>query len=149
MDGATSRDGLWFIAFPGDAALTCVPWWARFLRGGFRHCLACQAAGDGHTLVVDFRGTQMRVAVEPVPIGVFLRCMQDAAMSWIIAVEGTGAPPRAALRPPMTCVETCKALLGIRAWWIITPRQLARHLHKKGGKPVLPITRGRPTWPES
>lgn len=31
-----------------------------------------------------------------------------------------------------TCVSEVKRMLGIRAWWIITPKQLERYLIKKG-----------------
>lgn len=138
MAGPAAPAGLWFIAFPSDASLSRVPWWARPLARGYRHCLACQAAGEAHTLVVDHRGSHLVVAVEPVPIGIFLRGLQEAAAAWIIAVEAVGGAHRGRLRPPMTCTEVCKALLGLRAWWIITPAQLARHLRQIGGKPVLP-----------
>jgi len=28
-----------------------------------------------------------------------------------------------------TCVETVKSLLGIKAWWVITPKQLYRYIN--------------------
>jgi hypothetical protein len=40
------------------------------------------------------------------------------------------------LRPPATCVEVVKAALGIVAWWVLTPRQLARWLLRRGAVPV-------------
>lgn len=32
-----------------------------------------------------------------------------------------------------TCVTTVKRMLGIRKWWIVTPRQLEKYLIKNGG----------------
>lgn len=32
-----------------------------------------------------------------------------------------------------TCVEQIKALLGISAWWVITPRQLYKYLGERDG----------------
>ena len=32
------------------------------------------------------------------------------------------------LLAPFTCVEQIKALLGLRAWWVVTPRQLHRRV---------------------
>jgi hypothetical protein len=41
------------------------------------------------------------------------------------------APPRRALAPmPLTCVEVAKRILGLRAWWIITPWQLFKFIRK-------------------
>ena len=35
------------------------------------------------------------------------------------------------MRGLLTCVSIIKHLLGIRAWWVITPKQLAKHLVRK------------------
>jgi hypothetical protein len=37
------------------------------------------------------------------------------------------------------CVSLTKWLLGCRAWWVVTPKQLYRHLLAKGGKEVFAI----------
>jgi hypothetical protein len=40
---------------------------------------------------------------------------------------------RTALPVFFTCVEQVKAFLGIRAWWILTPKQLYKYLRGKHG----------------
>jgi len=34
---------------------------------------------------------------------------------------------------PFTCVDTAKAVLGIRAFWVRTPWQLYRYIQKRSG----------------
>jgi hypothetical protein len=41
-----------------------------------------------------------------------------------------GDPPWAGITPG-TCVTIAKALLGIRAWWVLTPYQLFRYVEKR------------------
>lgn len=37
---------------------------------------------------------------------------------------------------PWTCVEAAKALLGIRAWWVLTPYQLYKYCEAHNGVDV-------------
>jgi hypothetical protein len=133
---------LWFVVFPRDAALGRGAWWQRFLAPGFRHVWACRAAGDGATLVLNHAGRVMQLGVEALPIGAFLRDRQAEQAAWVMAVAAPVQEPGPGLRMPMTCVEAVKAVLGLRAPWVLTPRQLARHLRRIGGRPVLPVTSG-------
>ena len=41
------------------------------------------------------------------------------------------------LRGIITCVSIIKAVLGIGAWFVITPQQLRRHLLKIGGRSLI------------
>lgn len=129
----------WIIVFPGPRAVEHAPWWARLLAPGYRHVLACRPAGEGRTLLVEQRGTHLAVEVLPMPAGAFVRGLLDAAQGWALLAEAAPGPARPRLRGPLTCVEACKALLGLRAPFVLTPRQLARFLRRRGAKPVLPV----------
>ena len=137
---------VWFVAFKPAGAIARPRWWTRALHAGYRHCLAARQEGEHATLVLDHTGTRLRAELVPVPIGAFLRGLQDHAACWVLMVALPMAGAAVAwLRPPMTCVELVKAALGIRAWWIVTPRQLARHLRRRlGALPVLPLTSAEP-----
>ena len=39
-------------------------------------------------------------------------------------------------RGPTTCVSAVKCAMGIRAWWILTPKQLYFYLRRKGAKSI-------------
>ena len=137
---------VWFVAFKPASAIAHPRWWTRALHAGYRHCLAARQEGENATLVLDHCGTRLRAELVPVPIGAFLRGLQDHAACWVLMVALPMAGAAVAwLRPPMTCVELVKAALGIRACWIVTPRQLARHLRRRcGAVPILPLTHMEP-----
>lgn len=40
-------------------------------------------------------------------------------------------------RGPLTCVSGIKALLGMQAWWVLTPLQLHKHLVRRGAVSVI------------
>jgi hypothetical protein len=133
----------WFVVFFAGHAMLRQAWWLRGLHPGYRHVLACRAVGADATQVVDHRGTRLALEVAPVPIGAFLARLQDASAAWILAVEAPAPADsdRAMPRLLMTCVEVVKAALRIVAPFVLTPRQLARHLRRHhGARPVLPLT---------
>ncbi len=140
----------WFVVFIPAAGLERRAWWLRWLHPLYAHVLACRQAEDRATQIVDHRGRMLRVDAVPMPIGDFLRhLMADPAPAWILAVEAPTAPPsQAMLRGPLSCVEAVKALLGLRAPLVLTPRQLASHLRvHRGARPVLPLTSQEfPPW---
>ena len=113
--------------------------WLRWLHPAFQHAFACRELAPEATLVVNQVGAAMQVQVAPMPVDAFIRGLAgDGGRIVLLDIRpAPGAVPF--LRGPMTCVETVKALLGIRAWWIITPRQLYRRLRADGAKVVYPI----------
>lgn len=133
----------WFVVFFPARGMLRRPWWLAWLHRGYAHCLACRAEGETRTLIMDHRGRRLRADAVRVPIGTFLgEMLAQPDAPWILAVD-CAAPadgPEALLRPPMTCVEVVKAALGLSAPFVLTPRQLARHLRgSMGARPVLPI----------
>lgn len=135
---------VWFVAFKPASAIARPVWWTRWTHAGYRHCLVARQQGEDATLVLDHAGTRLRCDVVPVPIGAFLRGLQEHAACWVlIVVLPMAGAALAWLRPPLTCVELVKSALGIRAWWIVTPRQLARFLRRRcGAQVVLPFSHG-------
>lgn len=107
-------------------------WWNRFFRPGFRHCYVLIWEGvtwlyidptlyrthvsilehyqDNHPRewIDDDSASYYQVAVEPHPTRM--------RVPWCLG--------------PLTCVEGCKALLGIREFLVWTPWQLAQHASK-------------------
>ncbi len=115
--------------------------WQRLLSPGYQHVWACRAASESQTLAINHAGSLLQVEIVEMPISAFLADRQATQTAWIMAVEASAAPPVAGLRGPLTCVEVVKALLGIRAPFVLTPRQLARHLVRRmGAVALLPPT---------
>lgn len=131
---------VWFVIFTPGRAMQRTAWWARLLHPGFRHVLACRPIDCDRVQVVNHTGRRLLVDVAPMPAGAFLRQLMDDAGAWVLAASAPEDEPRAMLRGPMTCTEAVKACLGIAAPAVITPRQLARYLTRRGARPVLPIS---------
>ncbi len=98
-------------------------------RSGFRHCFAYKGipALPEVYLLVDPRSNGMRAGLATVAE------LHDGYEGVYHTAYGVPDYPRG-WRPPglLTCVSVIKHLLGVRAWWIITPHQLYRHLAKQG-----------------
>jgi hypothetical protein len=108
-------------------------WWDRWLQPGFTHCYLL-IWDEVVWLLADPTLSHLRVAIldqyEP----------EDPA-SWLVDPDATIIEARPevvdtyrARSPwvagPLTCVETCKAVLGIRDFWILTPWQLYRRVRR-------------------
>lgn len=93
-------------------------WWPlRWLRPGYRHC-AVGFVVDGRFVLIDYLSHWCRVD----EVG-----LRDCgrAPARLVAVDVAGSAPA---HRALTCVGVVKRLLGIRAWWVQTPRQLSRYL---------------------
>lgn len=111
--------------------------WRRWLAHGYRHCSMVGDLPLGGSLLIEHVGSDLRLT----------QCTRNAeqmALAYLEAGEVRHAylmrpcrpPPRPRLRPPMTCVEVVKAILGIHAPFVLTPLQLARHLVARGARDV-------------
>lgn len=149
----------WFVGFPTrDTAATrrALAFWRPFTRPGYRHVLLWRAAGPG-TLWLNWIAPRFEADWEPTPVAEWTRRMVEAGV-WTLAVPAEALPPPPAAGPPpfafATCVSVAQHALGLRAWWCLTPRALARLLTRRGAVPVLPHPRHpqpqeTPTWAES
>lgn len=102
--------------------------WARFLAPGFRHCFVCvpdEARGiwirfDGRAGIPDLRAE----AAEGFDLAGFYR---DGGFTVVELEHHTPRPP---LTPLMlgTCVGAVKRVIGLRAPFVLTPKQLYRRI---------------------
>lgn len=119
--GGRARPAL--VAF-GDAAR---PRWLKLLAKGFRHCLIAIKDG-GRWVVCDPLSHWTEIAVLP--------CLPEHVIAARLVAAGYLVVPARACAPepapqpwrPYTCVEAVKRALGLRAPWVLTPKQLFRRL---------------------
>jgi hypothetical protein len=131
-----------FVVFP---AISAAPprGWLRWLTPGYRHCFVMRpsALDEQRSIIIEHAGAQLFHTEVPLPIGQAVRDMQARLCAAVLLVILPPAQGLRRLRPPMTCVEATKAVLGLSAPFVLTPRQLARHLRRRhGAVHVLPAT---------
>lgn len=119
-------------------------WWRRFLRPGFRHCLALlETAMPDHWIEVDplahMTGVRLWWPFDHKHIAVNIIPRATAAVEIDVPDE---APKIARWLWPATCVETVKRIVGLRDYWAITPYQLFRRLSAVPGATVHRNERG-------
>ncbi len=115
---------LW-IVFGGAADMP----WQRLLARGFRHCFAALRDPAGWTVLDPLQGHLVVARLDVAP-GFDLPQFYRRAGLLPIGPLRTGAA-RAALSPgwlPLNCVGLCRALLGARAPFAMTPKGLYRAL---------------------
>ena len=109
-------------------------WWSYFFKSGYKHVSAVIFDGlfwikmdftlgytDIDVLCYDWHDTIKDVTRD-----------QDMITQYVEAWR----KPRYRVRSifaPWTCVEAMKSLLGIRAWWVITPYQLYKYCEAHHG----------------
>jgi len=108
-------------------------WWHRFVKPGYRHCLAFGFDGRAW-LQVDCMLNLLDV-----------RSFADAEMTLVLEVLASHRArilvlertvvSRGILRIPIYCVSTVKHLLGVRCW-ALTPWQLYRALERRGARRI-------------
>lgn len=131
-----------FVVFPAVSAAP-LRGWLRWLRPGYHHCFVMRASAidDQRSFVIEHAGAQMFHTELALPVGQAVRDMQQRLCAAVLLVILPPAQGLRRIRPPMTCVEATKAVLGLWAPWVLTPRQLWRHLRRRhGAVHVLPAT---------
>lgn len=109
-------------------------WWNRWLAPGFRHVFALRWTPRGW---IHFDPAMDFARLDFVDAPVYARPQELAPpgsrllrVETRIQLERMRAPW---VVGPVTCVELIKALLGIRSFWLWTPRQLYRRLGGRHG----------------
>jgi hypothetical protein len=138
MPPAAPDSQYWLVAFPAQTFGAPPPWYLRRLNPRWRHCLALRMAGPDATLIAEHLGSFTRLEIQPRKLGDALRELQRANAALILLVPEQRPVAQSMMRGPLSCVEFVKALLGIRRPWIVTPRQLYRHLRRLGASHVFP-----------
>jgi hypothetical protein len=109
-------------------------WFDCFTRPGFRHVWLLVADDRfGGTLELLTGYDMFAVRWSPHDIARVAADLVEAHCGLALVGEcriGNPAPAR----PFLSCVEIAKHALGVRAWWILTPFQLYRHLRARGAQ---------------
>lgn len=124
--------------------------WQLFTSPGFQHCWAFWPVYYPEESLLAHRFT---VKFEPLRWGIHcdvwfadpaevIAEFAQAPTACIIATE-VDLPPKNfsymfPIRGALTCVSAVKAVLGMRNWRIVTPRQLAKCLLADGGRLIYP-----------
>jgi hypothetical protein len=106
--------------------------WLGGLRAGFKHCFV--ALNDGRTWVT-CDSLKDRIELRALPLPAEFDLGSFYASRGHIVLHGLTRPglPRGLVAVvPLTCVTVAKRLLGVRAPWVLTPRQLWWHLRNAG-----------------
>lgn len=123
----------WFVAF-GEFQPQ-LHWWDIFTAPGWRHCYAFAPAG------------KQWIAVDPLSPRCFVVALEGGEVDEMIAGIRLQGFPILRMKParlhshrqiePIYCVSVIKHLLGIRARWVLTPKQLHREMLKRGAVPAF------------
>lgn len=117
--------------------------WLRPLRRGFRHCFAALQDSTGWTVLDPLSG-RLVVARLDLPAAFDLPAFYARAGLTVLGPYLPEAPSARWLPPllPFTCVAVCRAVLGPRAPFALTPHGLFRKLQENAGtrKKVLTMS---------
>jgi len=116
----------WLVVFVDSGRFNM---WDIFTSKGYRHCFAIR--WDGYNWVmIDPMGSWLEVQVLPYgPEDNVAEMMRDRG--YRVGYVRKSRRDRFIFRGFMTCVSTVKHLLGIRAAWVITPKQLHNYIIRK------------------
>jgi len=101
--------------------------WLRVLKRGFRHCAILVEAEKGWILCDALSHKTVLKQVYNRSSESVVACLAAAGLH-ALEVRLQTPPERMAPILPFTCVEAVKRIVGIHAWWIVTPWQLYQHL---------------------
>lgn len=105
----------------------------RHLKKGFQHVFAVKKSfGKKFWIAVNPMTDYMLVDIIPTRDYPLIRDVLVDKTATVLECEVTIREKKGHRIHFISCVETIKALLGIRAFWVITPYQLYKYL-KKGG----------------
>ena len=128
-----------FLVFRPRAASAGLRWWQRLFTDRHRaHVVALLPLGPERALALDHAGSVLSVELVEMPAEQAARGLMWSWDGEALRVQPRAVARRAALRPPMTCVEVAKALLGVHDWRVLTPRHLRRAAIGLGARPVAP-----------
>lgn len=112
-------------------------WSARLLKPGFRHCFVVVDKGSCWLLqdpLAHYTDISVLAAAPGHEIAEFY-----LGLGYRVAPTFVRNAVRRPLPPALfTCVEAVKRILGLRAWWIVTPFQLFKHLTKDQRGVLIP-----------
>lgn len=110
-------------------------WWSHFFKKGYKHVFALRFDGF-FWIKMDFLMGWTDFGVVPYHDCATIKDITNGRNVIVQYVEAW-RKPRYRVRllfAPWTCVEAMKSLLGIRAWWVITPYQLFKYCEAQDAK---------------
>ena len=123
--------------------------WRIFTRRGWRHCYVVIPAydpapglnADCHSIIVEPSTNHVNIGIHwRSPSDVVERVLSDGA-TCVMKFHVDRRKNRSYVpRGPITCVTLAKAVLGVNAWHVWTPEQLARWIARNGGVMVTKET---------
>lgn len=124
----------WYLVF---TEIDHAHWWDRWLAPGFRHVYAFRQTPEGW-LYINPRTDYTEIALEPYLNDNPANGFQVVSEGPVTVLNVLAAVPKHRLRcrwfvGPVTCVEIIKSLLGIRAFFVFTPRQLYHYARQCNG----------------
>ena len=138
-DAVTDIKTLWMVCFSGRVEK--LYWWDRLLLTDrfFRHCYVVQYQLDvDHWVLLDWRTGICDVVVITHDEISYLLNQLKAAKGTIVLYKAKLPDKDFMIRIPiMYCVSAVLQVLGIRAGWTFTPKQLYKRLIKAGGNELV------------
>ena len=118
----------WHVIFDGGSGCQFGPaHWLTYLRPGFRHVYCARYDGGRWTVLESMTGA-VRVWTLPCVPGYDFPDWRASEGATVVRLRRWREPHHFRMRGILTCVSLTKFLLGVGAWWIVTPWQLYRHL---------------------
>ena len=135
LDTAGKKVVEWFIVYHRRDA---VHWWGKFLHRDFRHVELARAISYGPGLsdvawlylLPTYEMLDVDLCVDPRPP--WVKCPTSVCQK-VVATRRLGSMRSWFDIGPTTCVEVTKMALGIRAFWVRTPRQLFKYISRRHG----------------
>ena len=125
MDTTTKHIEQWHIVF---TKTTLKHWIFKWLDPCFQHCYAVKESPGGEFwIIVDSKNCYTDVRIESKIDYPHIRCL--APDSVILTIQAIIDPNQYRYTLGISdCVDSCKSVLGIRAFWCWTPYQLYKRL---------------------
>lgn len=102
-------------------------WFLKGLKRGYRHCAVFVQCGDSFVFM-DPRLTGVDIRVCAGASSVYdLAGLKDTTVQAARIIQRTD---RQIVPAIFTCVTIVKRVLGIKAWWVLTPYQLNKYIMK-------------------
>jgi hypothetical protein len=135
LDVAGMKVSEWYVVYHDRAPYR---WFFRYLKPGFRHVELARPIyyGPGVNdvawlfLLPMFEMLDVQLSTDPTPP--WVRCPKSTVQK-VTAMRPLGQVRDWFQVGPSTCVEAAKWALGIRAFWLRTPHQLYKYIHKRNG----------------
>ncbi len=107
----------------------------KLFREGFRHCFMMMLQND-RWILIDPRSNKTDVHLLPHPKSFNFPRYYAQQGKTVLKIPTLSVPSKILSPFPVSCVETLKRMIGLHAWWVMTPYQLYKKLlklqHKKG-----------------